>query len=217
LGSGNRANLGETGDVVDGVDTGKVSRFFFLLDVGDDEKRDATYLRAVQYTDLDGSFSCGGDGSALNPDGGSYGWYLNLRPNEKVMWEAPVIDGNIVFPTFDSTKDVVATHNPPNQCVPETPPDPNPTPTPITGGGGDGGTEPEVVCTTSGLGRTYKLWYQCGMGDYTESNNPITGVTTWTEGNTTKAFFPTIDPDEEPQEDEWEHPANHIVTNWRQY
>ena len=207
------------------MDTGKVSAFFFLLDVGDDVKRDATHLRSVQYTDLDGSFSCGDEGSALdpdNPDGESksFGWYLNLRPNEKVMWEAPVIDGYIVFPTFDSTKGQVATHNPPNQCVPETPPDPDPDPTPIDGGGGDdgdGGAEPPVICTTSGLGRTYKLWYQCGMGDYTESNTPITGVTTWTEGNTTKAYFPTIDPDEEPQEDEWEHPANHIVTNWRQY
>ncbi len=231
LGSGNRANLGETGEVVDGVNTGKVGRFFFLLDVNNIDEdvvtRGAADLRPVQYTALaDPTFSCGDEGSALDPDNAdsgskSYGWYLNLRPNEKVMWEAPVIDGFIVFPTFDSTKDVVATHNPPNQCVPETPPDPDPTATPIDGGGGDGGDDggatTQVICSTSGLGRTYKLWYQCGVGEYSESNTPITGVTTWTEGNTTKAYFPTMDPDEEPQEDEWEHPANHVVTNWRQY
>ena len=176
----------------------------------DDVTRDASNLTHVDYTELNSTFTCT-EGSALDPDNPeadaqSFGWYLSLRPNEKVMWEAPVIDGYIVFPTFDPTPNVVATHNPPNQCVSESTPEDD----------GDG-EEPANICTASGVGRTYKLWFKCGMGDYTESNNPITGVTTWTEGNTTKAFFPTIDPNEEVREDEWEHPGSHVVTNWRQY
>jgi hypothetical protein len=201
LGSGNRQNLGETLDHVD--------HFFFLLDVGDDTTRDASYLTAVDYTELDGTFTCS-DGSALDPenteaDAQSFGWYLTLRPNEKVMWEAPVIDGYIEFPTFDSTEGVVATHNAPNQCGDSPPED-------------DGGDDaPEAVCATSGIGRVYKLWYQCGMGDYTETNTPVSGGAVYTQGNTTKTYYPTIDPDEEPEEHEYEHPPNHVVTNWRQF
>jgi len=198
LGSGNRADLGDVSDAV--------SQFFFVLDVGDAATRDASYLLPVDHTELDGSYTCATN--ALNPGAGYYGWYLTLRPNEKVMWEAPVIDGYIEFPTFDPTPGVVAQHNAPDQCGEDPPPD---------GDDGGGDAEPEVVCTTSGLGRTYKLWYQCGLGDYSETNTPISGSAVYTEGSTTKTYFPKIDPDEEPEEHEYEHPGNHTVTNWRQY
>jgi Tfp pilus tip-associated adhesin PilY1 len=195
LGSGNRADLGELDD--------GVNHFFFVLDMGDEVTRDANSLLPVDYTELDGSYTCATN--ALDPAAGLYGWYLAFRPNEKVMWESPVIDGYIVFPTFDPTPGVVAEHNVPNQCGSDPPPE-----------GEEGGETPEVVCSTSGLGRTYKLWYQCGLGEYSESDTPISGVETYTDGSTTKAYYPPIDP-VPPPEDEWEHPGNHTVTNWRQY
>ena len=196
-GSGNRANLGE--------EIGAVDHFFFALDVGDDTTRDASYLLPVSYADLDGSITCAT--SALNPTEGLYGWYLSLRPNEKVVWEAPVIDGYIEFPTFDPTNGVVAVHNVPDQCGSDPPPEDDE---------GDDG-EPEVVCTSSGLGRVYKLWFKCGLGDYTETNTPIMGGTVTTDGTTTTTYYPTINPDEEPEQHDYDHPGNHVVTNWRQY
>jgi hypothetical protein len=201
LGSGNRADVGALDDVV--------NHFFFLLDVGDSPvpARTAADLLPVSYAELDGSFTCATN--ALDPAAGLYGWYLALRPNEKVMWESPVIAGYIVFPTFDPTPDVTAQHNAPNQCGGDPPPEE---------GGEGGGEEPEVVCTTSGLGRTYKLWYQCGLGDYTESDNPIIGVETYTHGHTTTVHYPPEKPDDEKlPPDDFEAPENHIVTNWRQY
>jgi hypothetical protein len=39
----------------------------------------------------------------------------------------------------------------------------------------------------------------------------------YTEGNTTKTYYPTIDPDEEPEEHEYITTGNFVVTNWRQY
>ena len=198
LGSGNRADVGE-------IDEG-VNHFFLVLDMGDDVLRDASNLLPVSYTELDGSYTCATN--ALDPANGRYGWYLALRPNEKVMWEAPVVAGYIVFPTFDPTPDVVAEHNVPNQCGGDPPPEE---------GEEGGGETPEVVCTTAGLGRNYKLWYQCGLGDYTETDTPSTGNEVYTEGNTTTVYTPKIDPDEPPEEEEFEHPGAHTVTNWRQY
>ena len=120
-----------------------------------------------------------------------------------------MIAGYIVFPTFDPTPDVTAQHNAPSQCGGDPPPEE---------GGEGGGEDPAVVCTTSGLGRTYKLWYQCGLGDYTETDNPIIGVETYTHGNTTTVHYPPEKPDDpKPPPDDFEAPENHIVTNWRQY
>ena len=118
-----------------------------------------------------------------------------------------MIDGYIEFPTFDPTDGVVAVHNVPDQCGSDPPPE--------DGEGDDG--EPEVVCTSSGLGRVYKLWFKCGLGDYTETNTPIMGGTVTTDGTTTTTYYPTINPDEEAEQHDYDHPGNHVVTNWRQY
>ena len=165
---------------------------------------------ALNYFDLDGSFAC--STSALDPGAGNYGWYLNLRPNEKVMSDSPVIDGHVLFTTFDPTAGVTAQHNVPNQCGSEPPPD--------DGGDGDGGEAPpegeeELVCKTSGIGRRYDLWFQCGMGEYGESNVPYSGIATSTTGETTTASFTKM-ADDPPDDQEFLHPGDHVVTNWRQ-
>ncbi len=171
--------------------------------MGDGVTRDSSVLHPVSYTDIDGDYTCGTE--ALDPANGLYGWYLALRPNEKVMSEAPVIDGYIIFPTYDPTPDVVPGHNVPEQCGSEPPEEEE-----------GGGETPEVVCTTSGVGRSYNLWFQCGLGDYTETDDPASGVTVDTQGNTTTAHVTPTKP-EKPEEFPYEHPGAHIVTNWRQY
>ncbi len=202
LGSGNRADLGEI--------NGGVDHFYFLLDVGDTTTRGAADLVPVNYFDLDGSFIC--SVSALDPNAGNYGWYLNLRPDEKVMSDSPVIDGHVLFTTFDPTPGVTAQHNVPNQCGGDPPPD--------DGGDGDGGDPPadgeeEIVCKTSGIGRRYDLWFQCGMGEYGESNTPYSGIATSTTGETTTASFTKMG-DDPPDDEEFLHRGDHVVTNWRQ-
>ncbi len=180
-----------------------MSHFFFVLDMGDDVTRDSSFLHPVSYADIDGDYTCATE--ALDPANGLYGWYLALRPNEKVMWESPVIDGYIIFPTFDPTPDVVPTHNAPDQCGSEPPPD-----------GEEGGELPDVVCTTSGVGRNYKLWFQCGLGDYTEKEDPASGVEVDTHGNTTTAYIGDSGGGDNEEYEE-KHDDAHIVTNWRQF
>ena len=199
IGSGDRANLGD----VDGV----VNHFFFLLDLGDTTTRYAGDLLPVDYTALDGSYTC--STNALDPASGLYGWYLSLRPNEKVMSDAPVVDGHVIFTTFDPTPDVVATHNAPDECIPDDG---------ATTEEGDGSTsaDPEVICSASGLGRYYDLWFECGLGDYSENDSGFSGVETYTDGNTTYVKAPSTNPNDPDEGDEFEHLGSHIVTNWRQ-
>ncbi len=154
FGSGDRAEL-------DREDSG-FDHFFFVLDVGDQTTRYPGDLLEIDYSELDGSFDCTTKGgSALDPGNGSYGWYLSLRETEKVVFDATVLNGYVFFPTFDPSTET-ATHEVPSQC----------------GSGSGGGTPVElsVVCRASGIGRTYQLWYECGLGDYKEYNDIVTGM-----------------------------------------
>jgi hypothetical protein len=177
MGTGDRANL----EYYDPA-TSPIDHFFFLLDVGDDVTRGKDDLVALNWDELDGTEQCEGRDTALNPDNGDYGWYLSLRPHEKVVFDASVINGHVLFPTFDPTPGVFATHNAPDECSTGPTPTPAPTGTP---------TEPvdEVMCKAAGLGRAYDLWFECGMGDYSENNDVYTGVEDYTIGGTTYVTY----------------------------
>ena len=192
FGSGDRASL-------DRDDSG-IDHFFFLLDAGDTTTRGAADLVALDYTALDGSFDCAA--SALDPAGGDYGWYLSLRDTEKTVNDALVINGYVFFPTFDPSTETAT--NPPNACE----------------GSGGGGAEPpvelSVVCRASGIGRAYKLWYECGLGEYTEYNDIITGLGPNGAGDTTKVQPAGTKKDDPPPPLETGLTREHTVTNWRQ-
>jgi Tfp pilus tip-associated adhesin PilY1 len=205
LGSGDRANLDRYDDVNNPIDN-----FFFVLDVGDDVTRGKADLEAVNYSDLTGDFDCTASESPLDPSVGNYGWYLSLRPNEKVVFDATVINGHILFPTFDPTPGEFAAHNVPDECIPVSPGTPTPTPTPNVAFGGE-----EVICKAAGIGRAYDLWFECGLGDYDENNDIYTGIEDYTIGGTTYVTFTTPPPDPDPTK-EFVNVAGHVVTNWRQ-
>ncbi len=199
LGSGDRAHT----KTIDG----DIDHFFFVLDVGDTTTRGATDLVAINYDELDGTFDC--ESSALNPAGGDYGWYLSLRPNEKVMFDATVVNGHVLFPTFDPTPDFTPSHNVPDECVvvdPDPDPDPEPEPDP---------EDAEVICTAAGNGRSYDMWFECGIGDYVENTDIYTGSEDYTIGGTTYVTFTEsgVTPGETQ---EFPNVKGHVVTNWRQ-
>jgi Tfp pilus tip-associated adhesin PilY1 len=200
LGGGDRANA----KTVDGG----IDHFFFVLDAGDDTTRGASDLVAINYDELDGSFEC--DSSALNPANGDYGWYLSLRPNEKTMFDATVVNGHVLFPTFDPTPGEFADHNVPDECVPGSAGTPTPTPTPNVAFGGE-----EVICKAAGIGRSYDLWFECGLGDYGENNDIYTGIEDYTIGGTTYVTF-TESSFTEGETEEFPNVTGHVVTNWRQ-
>jgi hypothetical protein len=202
LGTGDRANL----EVMDG--SNPIDHFFFLLDVGDDVTRGKNDLVAVNYDELDGTEQCDGKDSALNPDNGDYGWYLSLRPNEKVVFDASVINGHVLFPTFDPTPGVFATHNAPDECEPGGGGTPSPTETPDPSFG-------PALCKADGLGRAYDLWFTCGIGDYSENNDVYTGVEDYTIGGTTYVTY-TESHFTEGETEEFPNVTGHVVTNWRQ-
>ena len=198
MGSGDRADLGDDG--------GRVDHFFFVLDNSDTTTRGESDLLEITITgDGDITDVCdeaSGIDTALDPDAGHFGWYLTLRANEKVNFDAKVINGHVLFPTFDPTSGVVASRNPPDLCGSGPPPPPEP-------------GEEEFVCAASGIGRAYDLWYECGMGDYSEMNDVITGSEDYTIGGTTYVAWTTsgaIPPDTQ----EFPNVRGHIVTNWRQ-
>ena len=111
--------------------------------------------QALNWDELDGSIEqCDGRDTALNPANNDYGWYLSLRPHEKVVFDASVINGHVLFPTFDPTPGVLATHNAPLDC-PTAPPTPTPTAEPT--GTPVAGSPDEVLCKAAGLGRAYDL------------------------------------------------------------
>jgi hypothetical protein len=194
LGSGDRSELDRT-------DTG-VDHFFFLIDAGDGNTRTASELWEVGFADLTGGFDCN-DNYLVPP---YYGWYLSLRETEKVMFDATVIDGWVQFPTFDPTA-TQAVHNVPNQCGegPETEGDP---------------VDLSDVCYASGLGRTYKLWYQCGLGDYKDHTDIITGTEDYSIGDSIYVSHTTSQPTDGPEGpqdvDENIVRRGHTTTNWRQ-
>jgi len=203
LGSGNRANLDANDEVGLPVD-----HFFFLLDVGDATTRGKANLVAVDYDDLNGDFDC--EANALDPVNDRYGWYLNLRPNEKVVFDATVINGHVLFPTFDPTPGLSAAHNVPDECVPADPGTPTPSPTPNVAFGDE-----EVICKASGIGRSYDLWFECGLGEYGENNDIYTGIEAYTIGGTTYVTY-TESSFSGGDTEEFPNVTGHVVTNWRQ-
>jgi len=205
LGSGDRAKLDRFDDVNDPVD-----HFFFMLDVGDTTTRGKTHLEAVNYDQLTGDFDCTAAESPLDPSVGNYGWYLSLRPNEKVVFDATVINGHVLFPTFDPTPGEFADHNVPDECVPGAAGTPTPTPTPNVAFGGE-----EVICKAAGIGRSYDLWFECGLGEYGENNDIYTGIEDYTIGGTTYVTF-TESSFTEGETEEFPNVTGHVVTNWRQ-
>ena len=200
LGSGDRANLGED------IST-TVNHFFVVLDDLDNDPANAAYteanLVAREYGDLVNAFTPD-PGATLCTDSAfeapTKGWYLTLRNgqaesppsqggSEKVNYKATIFASHVYFTTFEPTDN--SADNPPEICVPTTP---SATPTPVAtatptggggGGGGGGGTPTVDVCRASGIGRMYDLGLSCGLGEYTEVNDVLTGITTWTIGNTT--------------------------------
>ena len=205
LGTGDRANLDRYDDVNNPVD-----QFFFLLDNGDTTTRGKDDLVAVNYDELDGDFDCEASDSPLDPSAGNFGWYLSLRPNEKVVFDATVINGHVLFPTFDPKPGEFASHNVPDECVPASAGTPTPTPTPNVAFGGE-----EVICKAAGIGRSYDLWFECGMGEYGENNDIYTGIEDYTIGGTTYVTF-TESAFTEGETEEFPNVTGHVVTNWRQ-
>ena len=205
LGTGDRANLDRYDDVNDPVD-----HFFFMLDVGDATTRGRADLVAVNYDELNGDFDCTATDSPLDPAVGNYGWYLSLRPNEKVVFDASVINGHVLFPTFDPTPGEFASHNVPDECVPTAGGTPTPTATPNVAFGGE-----EVICKAAGVGRSYDLWFECGLGEYGENNDIYTGIEDYTIGGTTYVTF-TESSFTEGETEEFPNVTGHVVTNWRQ-
>jgi hypothetical protein len=204
MGSGDRANLEEYDS-----STSPIDHFFFVLDVADDVTRGKSNLVAINYDELDGTFDC--ENSALDPTNGNYGWYLSLRPHEKVVFDASVINGHVLFPTFDPKPGVFAEHNAvPDECATGGPtPTPTPTGTPVAG------SPDEIMCKAAGLGRAYDLWFECGQGDYDENNDVYTGVEDYTIGGTTYVTY-TESHFTEGDTEEFPNVTGHVVTNWRQ-
>jgi hypothetical protein len=201
MGSGDRANLERYDD-----DNNPIDHFFFVLDVGDSTTRGKNDLVAINYDELDGSFDC--ENSALDPANGNYGWYLSLRPNEKVVFDATVINGHVLFPTFDPKPGVFAAHNVPDECVPSAGGTPSPTATPDPSLG-------PALCKAAGIGRAYDLWFECGLGDYSENDDLYTGLEDYTIGGTTYVTY-TESHITEGETEEFPNVTGHVVTNWRQ-
>ena len=210
LGTGDRANLDRWDDVNNPID-----HFFFLLDVGDTTTRGKTHLVGMNYDELAGDFDCTAEESPLDPSADHYGWYLSLRPNEKVVFEATVINGHVFFPTFDPTPGAFADHKTVDECIPSgVGGTPTPTATPNVAFGGE-----EVICQAAGIGRSYDLWYECGLGEYNEDNDIYTGSEDYTIGGTTYVTFTESGEDGGIKGgDTIESPnfTGHVVTNWRQ-
>ncbi len=147
-------------------------------------------LSIASTTELTNDFS-GEPGDSVCTDSAfispTKGWYLTLRTDEKVNYRAEVFSSHVYFTTFEPTEDVAS--NPPEICVPvapsatptpTAPPSTTPTPTPEPGGGSD-----SLVCRASGLGRFYNVGVTCGLGEYSEVNDVLIGMTTYTIGNHT--------------------------------
>ena len=107
-------------------------------------------------------------------------------------------------PTFDPSTET-ATHNVPDQCG-GTPEDPE---TPV---------EVNLVCRASGLSRTYELWYECGLGEYSEHNDIVTGSEDYTIDGQTYHMFTNSSPFDRKvgEGGAIDGGRTHTVTNWRQ-
>ena len=208
IGSGDRAELDEE----DGI----ANRFYFVLDKGQSTAIGSSSLTAVSVADIASDADCQ---SAID-EPGEYGWYLQLRPGEKVNTDASVRDGWIRFASFEAG--IFASVSPPN---------------PACGGGGGGGggegaspdggdggffeDDDQPLCAASGRGRAYKLYYTCGaLGEVTEGDHMITGFTVADIGST--RIYSTGDagatagqPKKERNEAE-PIVGESVISNWRQ-
>ena len=206
MGSGDRANLGDmTADIT--------NHFYVVLDDLDNDPANLAYdetdLVARAYDDMgiQNAFTAE-PGSTVCVDNAfvsAKGWYLELRLNllvtapdlpegsEKVNYEATVFANHVYFTTFQPGEGLAAS-NPVEICTPSTPPPtgtpiaPTPTPTPDPSGPAPG---PDVRCKASGIGRIYDLGLTCGLGEYTEVDDIVTGISDYTIGDTTYVVFPT--------------------------
>ncbi len=203
LGAGDRANLQD--------EDGGINAFYFVLDSGTyATPRTAGDLVGIDYSALTGDFQCAD--TALDPANGLYGWYMTMRPNEKTTFEATVINGHVLFPTFEPGLDLLAT-DPPDLCG-------------GAGGGGGGGgggfggplpgdVDPDLVCRAAGIGRVYDLWFECGNGTQTELNDLPTGSEFYTIDGTTYVTH-TLSGGSPGLTQEFLNPSGYTVTNWRQ-
>ena len=98
----------------------------------------------------------------------------------------------------------------PDECVPADPGTPTPSPTPNVAFGDE-----EVICKASGIGRSYDLWFECGLGEYGENNDIYTGIEDYTIGGTTYVTY-TESGFSEGETEEFPNVTGHVVTNWRQ-
>ena len=236
MGSGDRANLGDlTADIT--------NHFYVVLDDLDNDLTNLAYTeadlvaRAFDDMGIQNAFTAE-PGSTVCVDNAfvtAKGWYLELRNDlaatppagpEKVNFEATVFANHVYFTTFQPGEGLAAS-NPVEICTPSAPPPtgtptpPTPTPTPDPSGPAPG---PEVLCKASGIGRIYDLGLTCGLGEYTEVNDIVTGITDYTIGDTTYVVFPTSGADAGPGEITGGmglvkgHPIAVIssTTNWRQ-
>lgn len=217
LGSGFRPKLDYEGVPLDATTPEQTDYIVFVLDVGDTTTRTEADLVNLSYADLVNlntapvdpppdppvpTEACASDNQPLDTVNGNYGWYLSLRPNEKTTFEAAVVAGFVNIATFEPGDDPAT--DPPYACPPET-----------------DDTDYEVeVCRTAGVGRAYKLWYECAIDEsqgsgYYEVNDLITGQETSTTGGTTNVTFTTMDPGGDLNID-YPHVSGYAITNWRQ-
>jgi hypothetical protein len=205
IGSGDRANLQRKDRVVDGTDN-EINNFFFLLDTGEDGvTRDHTNLSAVNYDQLTGDYTCP-DNTRIDPDANRYGWRLKLRANEKVNFEATVLNGHVLFPTFEATDTPLGSGDVVDMCGGG---GPTPTPTTVGDTGGD------VFCSGAGIGREYDLWFECGYGEEKAVNDIITGLEDYTIDGITYVTF-TVSEVQPGITEEFVTSTGYATSNWRQ-
>jgi hypothetical protein len=94
IGCGDRANMTEE----DGVE----NRFYVLVDPEDGVTHT---LGEGSVAELDYNYvTTGSDGNDyIDPTSGAMGWYMKLRPSEKVNVDANVRSGTLTFVTFEPT------------------------------------------------------------------------------------------------------------------
>jgi hypothetical protein len=204
IGTGDRANLQRRGHLVDDSNN-EINNFFFVLDTGENTTRDTSSLTAVNYDQLTGDYQCPAD-SKINPDANRYGWRLKLRANESVNFEATVLNGHVLFPTFEATTEPLGSGDVVDMCAGG---GPDPTPTPVDD------DDTDVFCSGSGVGREYDLWFECGFGEEKAVNDIITGLEDYTIDGITYVTF-TVSETQPGITEEFTTATGYAASNWRQ-
>jgi len=187
IGSGDRANV----TLEDEVE----NRFYVVLDMGDNVTRTEANLHGIMVDPPDPLVAAGT--SYLNPPT-TYGWYLHLRPNEKVNADAIVAGQKVLFNTFEPRPMEIDPNDP--RCVAI----------------GVGRLYEVFFSNANSLGED-------GQQNPPGSPDPrdedleeglIAGGTAYTIGDTTVAQFTTWEG--QMVEREIALYREHVVTNWRQ-